>query len=60
MNNEDLRKKYNIVTMVSPTKPGPGWIKVTPENISFFEQSCARIEKIRDKLKEFKAELLAD
>ena len=46
--------------MISPTKPGPGWVQVTPENILFFEKQCADMARIREKLKEFKAEIEAE
>ena len=55
-----MSEKYKIETIVSPTKPGPGWVKVTPEIVRKLEQSHASMERIREKLKEFKAEMLAE
>ena len=46
--------------MISPTKPGPGWVQVTPKDILFFEKQGAKLREIHEKLKEFKAEVEAE
>ena len=55
-----MSEKYKIETIVSPTKPGPGWVKVTPEIVRKFEKYRDEMNKIHAKLKEFKAEMLAE
>ena len=55
-----MSELFKITTMISPTKPGPGWVQVTPKDILFFEKQGAKLREIHEKLKEFKAEVEAE
>lgn len=44
----------------SPTKPGPGYVEVTPELIQQLVDSKRRIVELRKKFEQFKEEMIAE
>jgi hypothetical protein len=49
-----------LTTVVSFTKPGPGWVRVTPEILLQLEESNKRLDVIKKKLEQFQKEMLTE
>jgi hypothetical protein len=50
-------KTVKLTLVSSPTKPGPGWIQVTPENIRMFEDYIESSRIMREKLADLMSEI---
>ena len=52
-NDDDtLSNLHKLKTVISATKPGPGWVEVTPDIVAKLEISTVNIRKAVKKLKD--------
>ena len=52
-NDDDtLSNLHKLKTAISATKPGPGWVEVTPDIVAKLEISTVNIRKAVKKLKD--------